>query len=232
MSYDQEPESNGVVRMLLVVGGMVVLCAIVVILGLFFYLIPQQQQAQTASATSTAEVMAQLEATRAARPTITPRPTRTTAPTQTPRPTRTPVPTVAPTPTLDPALVEYATFFFGSVFSLEEAFFDLAILNEQARLNPVLLSDSEWLTNLTRTTTMIEAEAQRVLDFPFDAVPSVFVASHTKLAEAMVLYRDSMVLYREGITVRDSVLISNAFANFERANGLIGESGELLPTFE
>jgi hypothetical protein len=232
MYTEEESESRGIVRILLVAGGLgFLLCVMIGIGATFFYILPQQQ---SASATKSAEAVAgaNTEATRAAQPTPTFRPTRTPAPTQTPRPTRTPAPTEAPTPTIDPAIVEYGTFFFSAVFNLEDAFYDLAILNEQARQNPAMLSNTQWLTDLTRTTAGIEGEAQRVLDYPFATVPTLFVGSHTKLTEAMVLYRDSMVLYRQGINTQDAALIEDAFTNFERANTLIAESGELLPTFE
>jgi hypothetical protein len=231
MSYEQKPESNGIVRVLLVVGGMAGLCIIIVALGLFFYLIPQQQ-AQTARVTSTAEAIAHAEATRAARPTLTPRPTRTTAPTFTPRPTRTPVPTIAPTPTLDPALVAYVELYYDVLTNLDSAFVDFIILNDRASRNTALLSDSGWLEEMLRTTTAIEQEGQRIIDYPFVEVPSPFAGFHTKFTEAMVAYRDSMILYREWITTRDSAILPEAQSAFERGNMLIQESNGLLPVLE
>lgn len=157
-------------------------------------------------------------------------------PTDLPRPTETiESETPAPATTPDPREAEYGLFFLSLAETIQPGFTRFSEQNALLSDNPSLLLDEAWVQETLDATNIIENEAQRTIEYPSDAIPPRFAETHRLLVEAMVLYRDAMQLYRQGVDAQnvDSMTVNTLTeveALMQDATRLVNEATAAMPT--
>lgn len=153
-----------------------------------------------------------------------------------PRPTTT-VASESPDPaaTPDPREADYGLFFLSLAETIQAGFTKFSEQNALLSDEPSLLLDEAWVLETFAATTIIEAEAQRTIEYPSEAIPPRFAETHRLLVEAMVLYREAMQRYRQGVDARN---VNNMTVNtltevealMEDATRLVNEATAAMPT--
>lgn len=153
----------------------------------------------------------------------------------TPRPTETIAVEADPPATPDPREAEYGLFFLSLAETIQAGFTKFSQQNALLSDKPSLLLDEAWVLETFAATTIIEAEAQRTIEYPAEEIPPRFAETHRLLVEAMVFYRDAMQLYRQGV---DAQNVHNMTVNtltevealMEDATRLVNEATAAMPT--
>jgi len=152
-----------------------------------------------------------------------------------PRPTQTVAPaTTEPAADPDPREAEYGTFFISLAENIQGGFTRFSEQNALLSATPSLLLDEEWVGETLSATQIIEAEAQRTIEYVESDIPPRFVVTHRLLVEAMVLYHDAMELYRQGVEAQNidgmTVTLREVQTLMDDATMLVNEATAAMPT--
>lgn len=156
--------------------------------------------------------------------------------THTPRPTEATATSAAPA-TPDPREATYGEFFLSLAENIQAGFTRFSQQNELLSAKPSLLLDEAWVVETTIATEIIEGEAQRTIEYAEAEIPTRFEETHRLLVEAMILYRDAMHMYREGVEAQnvDSMTVNTLAevqALMDEANGLVNAATAAMPRNE
>jgi hypothetical protein len=135
----------------------------------------------------------------------------------------------------DPREAEYGQFFLSLAENIQGGFTRFSQQNALLSATPSLLLDEAWIGETTAATDIIETEAQRTIEFAEADIPTRFEESHRLLVEAMLLYRDAMQLYRQGVDAQNVdtmtvTTLAEVQALIENGNRLVNEATAAMPT--